>query len=68
MNEHVHDIWGNNAAVSCPECGRIFIVSGFLNKGERKCPNCGKSRAFFDGDDSQVIREPETDDQSQVPA
>ena len=41
-----HEDWyGNNAAVLCPVCGQVFIVSGFINKGQRKCPRCGKSSA-----------------------
>jgi uncharacterized protein (DUF983 family) len=55
MNANVHDVYGNNAAVSCPGCGQIFVVSGFLNKGERECPGCGKSRAIFDGQNSRII-------------
>ena len=43
------DKYGNNAAFTCPRCGRVFLVSGFLNHGERTCPNpsCGKSIARF---------------------
>lgn len=39
------DWYGNNAAVHCPSCGRLFIVSGFLNMGQRQCPSCLRSTA-----------------------
>jgi hypothetical protein len=39
------DWYGNNAAVRCSICGKIFIVSGFLNKGRRDCPICHKTSA-----------------------
>jgi len=44
-NEDWH---GNNAAFSCPYCGKIFIVSGLIDKGERKCPVCQKSTGYCD--------------------
>jgi hypothetical protein len=38
-----HEDWyGNNAAINCAVCGKLYIASKFLNKGFRKCP-CGKS-------------------------
>ena len=43
----VHDCFGNNCAVECPKCGAIYVVSGFLQKGSRSCPSCGKSTARF---------------------
>lgn len=42
------DWLGNNAAFTCPECGQVYLVSGFL-KHERPCPACGKSRARVTG-------------------
>ena len=39
------DWYGNNAAIRCPACGKVFIVSGFLNKGQRQCPSCLRSTA-----------------------
>ncbi len=39
------DWLGNNAAVRCPVCGKVFIVSGFVNKGQRQCPSCHRSTA-----------------------
>ena len=42
------DWFGNNAALECPACGKVYIVSSFL-KSERPCPGCGKSRARIAG-------------------
>lgn len=41
------DVWGNNAAVSCPCCGKVYVVSQFLNKGTRHCPKCHKSSLHY---------------------
>lgn len=41
------DWHGNNAAVSCPCCGKVYLVSQFLNKGTRQCPKCKKSSLRF---------------------
>lgn len=43
----VADCHGNNCAVICPACRKAFLVSGFLNRGVRSCPHCGKSKAVF---------------------
>jgi len=43
----VADCHGNAAAVLCPCCKKAYVISGFLNKGIRSCPHCGKSRAVF---------------------
>ena len=45
---HREDWLGNNAALECPVCGKVYIVSSFL-KHERRCPGCGKSRASITG-------------------
>jgi hypothetical protein len=42
---HDEDWYGNNAAVRCPVCGKVFIASTFINKGQRECPNCHRSSA-----------------------
>jgi len=42
------DWQGNNAAFSCPVCGKVFIVSGHLH-GSRSCPSCKKSRGHVEG-------------------
>jgi hypothetical protein len=39
---------GNNIALECPVCGKVFIVSKQLH-GERHCPACGKSRGMVTG-------------------
>ena len=44
----VADKLGNNCAVMCGECGKSFIVSGFVNKSPRMCPHCGKVRVSYD--------------------
>lgn len=43
----VADCHGNNCAVICPSCKKPYVVSGFLDKGMRSCPHCGKSKASF---------------------
>lgn len=43
----IADCHGNNAAVICPSCEKPYVISGFLNKGTRSCPHCGKSKAVF---------------------
>lgn len=40
---------GNNAAFTCPKCGKIFIVSAMLHPQGRKCPHCGKATGFVVG-------------------
>ena len=39
------DKLGNNAAVCCPVCGKVFIVSTAIRKGKRECPVCHQSSA-----------------------
>ena len=46
------DWLGNNAAFTCPQCGQVYLVSGFL-KHERPCPHCGMSRARVTGSSAQ---------------
>ena len=40
---------GNNAAFTCPKCGKVFLVSGFMHKGHRACPQCGESTGHVKG-------------------
>ena len=40
---------GNNATVTCPACGKVFIVSELIHQGKRTCPKCGKSTATIQG-------------------
>ena len=45
---HKEDWEGNNIALECPVCGKVYIVSELIH-GERKCPSCGKSRGSVKG-------------------
>ena len=47
--QHNEDWEGNNAAFLCPHCGKVYLVSQLIHKGERKCPNCSKSVARIIG-------------------
>jgi len=47
--EQEFDYVGNNAAFTCPICMKVFIVSGLIHKGKRKCPGCGKSVGYVHG-------------------
>jgi endogenous inhibitor of DNA gyrase (YacG/DUF329 family) len=40
---------GNNIAVRCPICGKVYVVSDQIHGGERACPKCGKSKATVKG-------------------
>ncbi|MGD1020309.1 MAG: hypothetical protein ABSA12_13440 [Verrucomicrobiia bacterium] len=43
---HDKDWEGHCAAVTCPSCGKVYIVtSAQLDFGLRECPNCGRSTA-----------------------
>jgi predicted RNA-binding Zn-ribbon protein involved in translation (DUF1610 family) len=44
-NEMGRDVdWeGNNAAFTCPVCGKVSIVSAMLHGNGRQCPSCHKS-------------------------
>jgi hypothetical protein len=43
---HDEDWEGHCAAVTCPSCGKVYIVtSAHLDLGPRECPNCGRSAA-----------------------
>lgn len=47
---HLEDWQGNNIAVACPVCLKVFIVSGMIHRKGRECPSCGKSKAFVSQD------------------
>ena len=55
MRRHINgdvkdsDFVGNNAAFTCPICTKVFIVSGFLHEGQRKCPVCKKAIGYVRG-------------------
>ena len=40
---------GNNIAVACPVCSKVYIVSQLIHRGERQCPRCSKSKGFVTG-------------------
>jgi hypothetical protein len=44
------DWQGNNIALACPVCLKVFIVSGLIHKNGRACPLCGKAKAFVSQD------------------
>lgn len=46
----LEDWVGNNIALACPVCLKVFIVSGLIHRQGRDCPNCGKAKAFVDLD------------------
>lgn len=44
---------GNNAAFTCPKCGKVFIVSRLINGEEgRACPWCQQSRGYAPANDA----------------
>ena len=47
--ERDQDWAGNNAAFTCPACGKVFIVSGIRHKAGRSCPECGRSKGYVKG-------------------
>ena len=40
---------GNSAAFTCPECRKVFLVSGLIHGGGRACPACGRATAHIEG-------------------
>lgn len=46
---NAEDWEGNNIAFSCPVCTKVFIVSQIVHRGNRDCPNCGKSTGVVTG-------------------
>jgi hypothetical protein len=48
-NQLSEDWVGNNIAVTCPLCKKVFVVSAHLNRAGRKCPKCGRSTAIVGG-------------------
>ncbi len=41
------DWYGNNAAVRCYACGKVFLTSHILHRKGRACPRCGQCRVLF---------------------
>ena len=48
------DWYGNNAAVRCPGCGKVFLSSQVLHRKGRACPACGKYKLTV-GSSSAVV-------------
>jgi len=49
-NMRPNEDWeGNNAAFTCPCCEYVFIVSGVIHRGRRRCPNCDLSEGRVQG-------------------
>jgi hypothetical protein len=46
----LEDWQGNNIALACPVCLKVFLVSGMIHRNGRECPNCGKSKASVSQD------------------
>jgi hypothetical protein len=42
------DWLGDSAAIECPVCGKVYLVSGSINP-VRTCPNCGQSHGHITG-------------------
>ena len=53
----LEDWVGNNIALACPVCLKVFIVSGLIHQKGRECPKCGSSRAFVSQDGKSASME-----------
>jgi hypothetical protein len=42
MSLRVHDVYGNNAVIACPACGKPYLVTDWneAKRGARPCPHC----------------------------
>jgi transcription elongation factor Elf1 len=50
MDLKMEEDWeGNNAAFTCPKCGKVFIVSAMIHRDGRQCPACCKSTGRVKG-------------------
>jgi len=47
----LEDWVGNNIALACPVCLKVFIASGLIHHQGCECPNCGKSKAVVSQDE-----------------
>ncbi len=46
--ENILDVYGTDAAVRCPACAEVYVVSRLINrKNGRKCPHCMGSLTTF---------------------
>ena len=41
------DWYGNNAAVRCFGCSKVFLTSQVLHRKGRACPRCGQCKVLF---------------------
>ena len=56
-NTKNEDRTGNNAAFTCPVCGKVFLVSRFSHREiGHSCPWCGKSKGYAPNGDSDLNR------------
>jgi len=46
----LEDWQGNNIALACPACLKVFVVSGLIHRKGRECQNCRKTKAFVSPD------------------
>jgi len=51
---HGEDWYGNNAAVTCFSCGKVFLTSQVLHRKGRACPNCGKCKVLVKSSEVEV--------------
>jgi len=54
------DVLGNNAAFTCPKCGKVFLVAAFPPEKKdigRPCPRCGGPRGFPPADSQRAYIE-----------
>jgi hypothetical protein len=47
---HEFDWEGNNAAITCPLCDKVYVVSAMMHPTGRKCPGCENSTGHIKGD------------------
>ena len=40
----LEDWQGNNIALACPACLKVFVVSGLIHRKGREWPNCRKTK------------------------
>ncbi len=48
------DWYGNNAAICCGACGKVFLVSQILHRKGRACPKCGLTHATVTRSEVQI--------------
>ena len=46
---------GNNFAVRCVRCEKVFVLSGHLHKRGRVCPHCKGSMAYVGSDKKSIL-------------